>query len=275
MDQPVPSENASSDATDAGPAPQWQPLPSVERRVIGVLVEKAKTTPDVYPMTLNALRAGANQKSNRFPQMSLEVDQVDDALEQLRSLGAVVEVHGDGRVAKYRHQTYPWMGVEKVELAVMTELLLRGAQTVGELRGRAARMEPIADLAALRPILASLEQKNLIVYLTPEGRGCVVTHNLYRPTEMDKLRAEYGSRPATDGGNDCEVIAATSHSGESQSFDALPAAVDSDGLQGDLEQLTEQIRTQRDELASARSELGEQIDTLRAEVDEIKRQLGI
>ena len=209
---------------------------------------------------------------------------MDDALERLRSLGAVIEVHGDGRVAKYRHQTYPWMGVEKVELAVMTELLLRGAQTIGELRGRAVRMEPIADLAALRPVLASLEQKNLIVYLTPEGRGCVVTHNLYRPTEMDKLRAEYGSRPAAvddhsgDGGNsghEHDAAAATGGGGRPAELDARPAVAESDRLEADISELTDQLRAQRDELAQARSEFAEQLDALRAEVDDIKRQLGI
>ena len=76
-ESPVTSEGAATSETvvpETTEAAKWQPLPSLERRVLGVLVEKAKTTPDVYPMTLNALRAGANQKSNRFPQMSLEVD---------------------------------------------------------------------------------------------------------------------------------------------------------------------------------------------------------
>jgi len=85
---------------------------------------------------------------------------------------------------------YEWLGVDKVELAVMTELLLRGAQTEGELRGRAARMEPIADVGALRPVLAALATKGLIVSLTPQGRGHVVTHALYEPRELEKLRAE-------------------------------------------------------------------------------------
>ena len=169
-----PTATPPTTSHDSADAPRWQPLPSIERRLLGVLVEKSKTTADSYPMTLNALRTGANQKSNRSPQMDLDVDQVDATLERLRMLGAVVEVHGDGRVPKYRHQMVLWMGVEKVELAVMAELLLRGAQTVGELRGRAGRMEPIADLAALRPVLAALEAKNLIVYLTPQGRGCIV-----------------------------------------------------------------------------------------------------
>jgi uncharacterized protein YceH (UPF0502 family) len=74
-------------------------------------------------------------------------------------------------------------------------LLLRGAQTEGELRGRAARMEPIADLAALRPVLAALKARGLVVSLSPEGRGHVVTHALYQSAEMDALQASYAAGP--------------------------------------------------------------------------------
>src|SRR4029077_14108189 len=124
-------------------APRWRALERNERRVAGVLAEKAKTTPDNYPLTLNSLINGCNQKSNRFPQMQLDESQVSDALDGLRRAGAIALVQGDSRVEKYRHLLYDWLGVDKAELAVMTELLLRGAQTLGELRSRAARMEPM------------------------------------------------------------------------------------------------------------------------------------
>lgn len=175
----------------------WKPLSATDRRVAGVLVEKAKTTPDQYPLTVNAIVTGANQKSNRHPQMELDADDVAESLDRLRSQGAVTEVQGNGRTLKYRHMMYEWLGVEKVELSVMTELLLRGAQTEGELRGRAARMDPIADVAALRPILDSLSAKGLILSLTPEGRGHVLTHALYQPQELEKLRREFHSAPDT------------------------------------------------------------------------------
>ncbi len=173
--------------------PAWKPLSSIERRVLGVLVEKAKTTPDAYPLTLNALRNGCNQKSNRDPQMDLNEDQLEDALEDLRQAGAVLEVQGGGRTAKYRHAIYEWMGVDKVEAAVMTELLLRGAQTVGELRGRAARMEKIADLAALKPVVDALKSRGLIIGLTPEGRGHIVTHALYSAKELERLKRDHNT----------------------------------------------------------------------------------
>lgn len=171
--------------------PRWKAISSLDRRVAGVLVEKAKTTPDGYPMTLSGLKAGCNQKTNRYPLMEVEQEDIEEALERLRAAGAVTEVQGSGRVAKYRHHMYEWLGVDKVELAVMTELLLRGAQTEGELRGRAARMDPIPDLPALRPVLESLIKKNLVISLTPEGRGHVVTHNLYEPRELEKVKNEY------------------------------------------------------------------------------------
>jgi uncharacterized protein YceH (UPF0502 family) len=173
-----------------------------QRRVFGVLVEKAKTTPDAYPMTINGLVAGCNQKSNREPQMNLTPEDVEQVLEELRAMGAVTEVQGSGRVAKYRHHAYEWLGVEKTELAVMTELLLRGEQTLGELRGRAARMEPIADLAALKPVVDSLVHKGLMITLTPPGRGQVVSHKLYKERELAELKARFEGHTGAAYGDD-------------------------------------------------------------------------
>jgi len=182
-----------AEANVSEPAAKWQPLERNDRRVVGVLVEKAKTTPENYPLSLNTLVNGSNQKSNRFPQMQLDEGHVEETLDRLRELGAVSEIQGDGRVPKFRHLLYDWLGVDKFELAVMAELLLRGAQTLGELRGRAARMESIAGISDLRPIVDSLYQKGLLIYLTPPGRGCVVTHALYQEQELEKVRAEFGN----------------------------------------------------------------------------------
>jgi uncharacterized protein len=169
--------------------PKWRPLRSQQRRVLGVLIEKAKTTPDAYPLTLNGLVTGSNQKSNRAPQMTLTADEIQQALDELRDMGAVVEVQGSGRVAKFRHQMYDWLGVDKVELAVMAELLLRGEQTVGELRAHASRMETIPGLPELKTVLQSLIANNLVISLTPEGRGQMVSHNLYKDRELVELKA--------------------------------------------------------------------------------------
>src|SRR5438552_7717628 len=182
-----------------------------QRRVFGVLVEKAKTTPDAYPMTINGLVAGCNQKSNREPQMNLTPEDVEQVLEELRAMGAVTEVQGSGRVAKYRHHAYEWLGVEKTELAVMTELLLRGEQTLGELRGRAGRMEPIADLAALKPVVDSLLNKGQMIALTSPGRGQVVSHNLYKERELNELQVRFAAYvpPAGGEGDSPPLVAGT------------------------------------------------------------------
>ncbi|PQO28729.1 YceH family protein [Blastopirellula marina] len=174
------------------PEPAWRPITKIQRRVLGVLVEKAKTTPDAYPMSLNGLTTGCNQKSNRDPQMNLEGWEVEEALEQLRTISAVAEVHGDGRVVKFRHYMKDWLGCDGNELAIMAELLLRGPQTVGELRGRAARMGKIPDMASLQPLLDELQRKKLVIPLTAKGRGQVVTHGLYSEKELAEQRQQYG-----------------------------------------------------------------------------------
>lgn len=180
-------------AQDNPPQPEFRPMTRHQRRVVGVLIEKSKTTPNAYPLTLNSITTGANQKSNRSPQMTLAADDVELVLDQLREMGAVAEIQGDGRVSKYKHKMYQWMGVEKVELAVMGELLLRGEQSLGDLRARAGRMEPIAGMDELKPLVKSLIAKGLMIELTPPGRGQIVSHNLYESQEMDKLRQRVGN----------------------------------------------------------------------------------
>ncbi len=191
-DDNLPDDN-STEPQQAETQPRWQPISAIDRRVAGVLVEKAKTTPDGYPMSLNAIRNACNQKSNRAPMMNLQAEDVEESLQRLRELGAVGMIEGYGRVTKYRHYLYEWLAVDKVELAVMAELLLRGTQSMGDLRARAARMEPIRDLGELRPVVAGLKSKGLVFPLTPEGRGHVVTHALFQPRELEKVRAQYGS----------------------------------------------------------------------------------
>ncbi len=254
--------------TDPSVPPQrrWQPLCAVDRRVAGVLAEKAKTTPDIYPMSLNAIGAGCNQKSNRLPLVQLEPSEVEESLDRLRALGAVGLVEGYGRVQKYRHYLYEWLGVDKVELAVMTELLLRGDQTVGELRGRAARMEPIADLAALRPVLDSLKAKGLVVALTPEGRGHVVTHALYKPRELETLRAKH------QGGGTIGMASEEELGAVATVIAAIPQpAGDSDGSAtaaihrdlADLRNQISQLRCDLDEVRGAHLRIADEVRTLR------------
>jgi len=233
--------NVEAAPTEAA-APRWKPLSRIDRRVAGVLIEKAKTTPEQYPMTVNGLVNGCNQKNNRDPQMQLEEADVLESLDRLKGAKAVVEVQGGGRVPKFRHLMYEWLGVDKVELAVMAELLLRGAQTEGELRGRAARMEPIADLAALRTVLDSLRAKRLVIDITPPGRGQIISHALYEPEELERLRSRHhGTAQPAEG----EPAVARARS--------LPAATSAPAqTDGGL---AEELRSVRAELADLRREL--------------------
>lgn len=178
----------TTELSHESPSHSWQALGKRERRVLGVLVEKAKTTPDSYPLSIAGLVAGCNQKSNRDPLMNLDEESVADALDNLKRLGAVREVQGSGRVNKYRHAAYEWFAVNAPQAAVMTELLLRGPQTAGELRARASRMEPFNSLDELVTVVDELVSKSLVLPLTPPGRGQVFGHNLYSAEELAKLR---------------------------------------------------------------------------------------
>ena len=173
-------------------AGEIRPLDAIERRVLGTLIEKGKTTPDQYPLSLNALVTGCNQKSNRDPVMTLDEEQVMRAVAGLRKCGAMAEVFGSGKIPRYRHLAYEWLGVEKEELAILGELLLRGEQTEGDLRGRASRMDPIPDLDVLRGHLDRLADSGLIVWLSPPGRGRMLTHGLLPAEKLEKVRSQLG-----------------------------------------------------------------------------------
>jgi uncharacterized protein YceH (UPF0502 family) len=181
MDAPAPSA--------ATPANHWPALSLHERRILGVLIEKAKTTPDAYPMSINGLVTGSNQKSNRDPVLQINDEQVEETVEYLQKRQYVIRITGSSRVERWRHNLYEAWRVDKVELAILGELLLRGPQTEGELRGRASRMEPIEDLDSLRKLLAPLRDRKLIVYLTPEERrGTVLTHGFHAAEELAHLK---------------------------------------------------------------------------------------
>jgi uncharacterized protein len=189
MDTESLNTSDSSSATESTPAPKRPaPLPAVERRILGVLMEKARTTPDTYPLSLNALVTGCNQKSNRAPLMNLSENQVEAVVSKMRQKQLVAEVHGGGRVPKYRHYGYDYMGVKGVEAGVMAELLLRGEQSSGELRTHASRFDAIADLNAMQQIIDNLMARGLMIALTPPGRGQLFSHNLYEPDELEALQ---------------------------------------------------------------------------------------
>jgi len=242
--------DATTSPDETQPAPKWKPISSVERRILGVLGEKAKTTPDAYPLPLNALTTGSNQKSNRYPQMNLESHKIETALEKLRAIGVVSEVQGGGRVPRYRHYLYEWLGVDKTEIAVMIELLLRGAQTVGELRGRAARMEPeIRDVSALRPIVNALIGRGLVVALSPEGRGQMVTHALYQDEEWEQVKRQAAEQAAAAPASTSAPSAGSSESSSSATTSSSSnSSSDVAKLQAEVEELRAEVTKLRSEV---------------------------
>jgi hypothetical protein len=131
-----------------------------ECRILGVLIEKAQTTPGQYPLTLNALVVGSNQKNNRDPVTNFDEERVYDAVDSLRGKGLVREAMLSGsRVPKFRHVAREALGVSTEELVILAELFLRGPQSVGELRGRATRMHPIESLEEAQAVLDGLMKR--------------------------------------------------------------------------------------------------------------------
>ena len=241
---------------DDAPAAKWKPLNRIQRRVLGVLIEKSKTTPAGYPMSLNAITTGCNQKSNRAPLMNLEPEEVEDTLEELRELGAVGVVEGGGRVSKYKHYASEWFGVSRPEGAVLAELLLRGEQTVGELRGRAARMnDTITDVAALRPILRELQSRGLVIALTPEGRGQMVTHGVFPEAEKPQGVSSTAEPIATKSNDSAASVADPS---PSPTIAATSPSVSSGGVTLDMfNELQLEVAHLRAELARVKQVLDE------------------
>lgn len=143
-------------------------LDATEARVLGVLVEKELTTPEQYPLTLNALVAGCNQKNNRDPVLDLLDGDVYAAVQRLIKKSLIGSVHPIGaRVEKFRHNFAAVVGLDKPQVAILTELLLRGPQQPGELRARAARMHPLETQQALADALAPLVASGRVRRLDP------------------------------------------------------------------------------------------------------------
>ena len=147
-------------------------LSEVEARVLGCLIEKEITTPEYYPLSLNALMHACNQKSNRDPMMSLDEDAVRQALRALNDQMLARSASGDSRVAKYEHRLADIFNFTRPEAAIICELLLRGPQTPGELRSRAERMHPFEDLSVVQSTLKHLmEREPPLVKLLPRQTG--------------------------------------------------------------------------------------------------------
>jgi uncharacterized protein YceH (UPF0502 family) len=182
----------SPEDAESLPPQEWEPLSLLERRILGTLVEKQKTSKsaDTYPLSLNSLTTGCNQKSNRDPVLDLGEDEVEEVVEVLQKKGLVMRLTG-GRVDRFKHELYDRWTRHGAQMAVLAELLLRGPQTKGELRGRAARMDPIETMEALEEVLKPLVERRLVIYLTePDRRGAILTHGFHPPDEIARLKSQ-------------------------------------------------------------------------------------
>lgn len=228
--------------------PPIRTLTRTQRRVVGTLLEKSFTTPASYPLSLNALVNGCNQKSNRSPVTSFEDGTVLTALEELEELKLVGLVHGDsGYTEKFRHYMRQRFQFTEPQLAIITELLLRGRQALGELRTRASRMVPIDSLDKLRSELKGLVDQGYVVTSgSLEKRGIEITHTFYEERE----KAKHALTPLDD--DEPSASASTPAPQPAPPSDALLERIST--LESDLENLRVQQRETWQELESVRSE---------------------
>jgi uncharacterized protein YceH (UPF0502 family) len=171
-------------------------LSLLETRVLGVLVEKERTVPDTYPLTLNGLVAGCTQKTSRDPVIDASAPEVQAAVDRLRQLSLVVETSG-GRVMRYSHNVGRVLGVPTEVVALLATLMLRGPQTPGEIRQNAERLHRFADISSVEAYLAELAARPtgaLVVELArvPGAREARWMHLL-----SGVPAADLGAAPAT------------------------------------------------------------------------------
>lgn len=220
---------------------------AVEIRVLGCLVEKQRTTPDVYPLSLNALRLACNQSTNRDPVVDYDEQAVVEALRRLALRGWTRLASGAGsRARKYRHLLGDAFGLDDAEVALLAVLMLRGTQTPGELKQRGQRLHDFADLAAVHDALGRLVEN-----------GQVARHERRPGQKEDRYEQLLGGGAAPSAR---AAVTQPSHTGEQASPDA-PAEVEPEkGLtpaEDRLTRLEREVSELRAELASLRADLGD------------------
>ena len=180
-------------------------LSEVEARVLGCLIEKEMTTPEYYPLSLNALTNACNQKSNREPAMQLEEDEIRRALNHLESQSLVRSI-AESRATKFEHRLQDAFNFYRPEVAIVCELLLRGPQTPGELRTRASRMHPFEDLDSVHSALERLSKREppLVTVLPrqPGTKEARYTHLMGETAPAADIREQSGKQEMPMGFRD-------------------------------------------------------------------------
>jgi uncharacterized protein YceH (UPF0502 family) len=250
------------------------PLNRTQRRILGVLIEKAICTPENYPLTANSLVAGCNQKSNRDPVLNLPPDAVDEALLSLKDLGLVIRVlPASGRTDRWKHAVKEFWGLERTQRAILAELLLRGPQTEGELRTRTSRMVDVPTLEDLRTQLEQMADRGFVRRVSSEERrrGVVWTHLVCSEEELQRMLEKI---PAED---EPEPVASAARSEPRQSGGGSAAsqsvssggAGDSGKRLEDVEQRMEQMHNELQELRVRLQELTSMHETLKERLDSV------
>ena len=163
-------------------------LTAVEARVLGALIEKDLTTPEYYPLSLNALMNACNQKSSRDPVVGYDEGTVEDAVETLRQKGFARIVTGAGsRVAKYGHRLSETANMGRRELPLLCVLLLRGHQTLGELRGRTERMHEFTDTEEVERVLGAMVDWVVKLPHLPGTKEARYAHLMGGPVEVEAV----------------------------------------------------------------------------------------
>ena len=179
-------------------------LSLLETRVLGVLAEKERTVPDIYPLTLNALVAGCNQKTSRDPIINATESEVQGAVDSLKDASLVIESSG-GRVARYAHNIERVLQIPRQSTAILAVLMLRGPQTPGELRINGERLHKFEDISAVEAFLRELAERpaGALVSELPRQAGTRETrwmHLLSGPLPAAATSSEGAASPAESSG---------------------------------------------------------------------------
>lgn len=176
-------------------------LSAVEIRVLGTLIEKESTTPEYYPMTLNSLVAACNQKTNRWPVTDYTESDLQGALEDLRHRGFAAVITGGSRVTKYAQRFTEKLNLGRRETAILCVLMLRGQQTVGEIKGRTERIYSFADLEETETVLQKMmtPEQPMVQRLSPLPG---MKEPRYAQTLGGPVEAALVAAPAPGGGHD-------------------------------------------------------------------------
>ena len=258
--------------TSPAPGPPITELSKGQRRVLGTLLEKAFTTPEAYPLTLKALTTGCNQKSNRHPMTDYSEDDVLEIIDQLREFGLVAVVHTEsGRTERYRHYMRKRFTLSEPQLAALTELLLRGRQSVGDLRARASRMVPIESLDDLREALRGLAALNYLqAGAALERRGVEVDHNFYQAGENKRITSQGDADFDRD-----ETAASLSPARSAVARAPVAPTASSTSEPGDeFPPMLRDFQVEQRELQGRVDALEDEVRRLRETLDDLKRQLG-